>query len=196
MQSVEELLELAKKCTLFKELEVKWIMQKLIEILQKEPNVKFLPAGITVVGDIHGLDILLFRQFPDLMEMFSTGGEVPHTNYLFLGDYVDRGAFSVEVIVYLSLLKIKYPSKIHLLRGNHESRQTSNQYGFFCECMRKYNSPNTWKYITEMFDYMPISAVIDNKIFCIHGGLSPLIQKISEIEKITRFQELPTEVRI
>jgi serine/threonine-protein phosphatase PPG1 len=128
-----------------------------------------------------------------LLELFHVGGEVPNTNYLFLGDYVDRGPFSVEVVVLLILMKIKYPSKIHLLRGNHESKQVTTNYGFYLECLKKYNGPHVWQFFVEMFDYLPIAAVVENKIFCIHGGLSPLIQKINEIDKINRFGDIPTE---
>ncbi len=116
MKSIEEYLEIANKGVLLGQYEIKWVMQKAIEILRKEPNVKYIYGGVTCVGDIHG-------QFSDLQEMFQVGGAVPDTNYLFLGDYVDRGPQSIEVIVLLILLKIKYPNNIHLLRGNHESKQ-------------------------------------------------------------------------
>lgn len=186
MKSIEEYLSISSKGTLLGQFEIKWIMQKMIEILRKEPNVKYINGGVTLVGDIHG-------QFNDLNEMFRVGGPVPDTNYLFLGDYVDRGPQSVEVIIYLSLLKLKYPDNIHLLRGNHESKQTTTNYGFYIECLKKYNTPYIWQYIIEMFDFMPISAVISNKVFCIHGGLSPLIQKISQIDSLDRFNDIPTE---
>ena len=186
MKSIEEYLELAKKGTLLGQFEVKLIMQKAIEILRKEPNVKYINGGVTCVGDIHG-------QFTDLQELFNVGGLVPDTNYLFLGDYVDRGPQSVEVIVLLILLKIKYPHSIHLIRGNHESKQLTTNYGFYFECYKKYSSPFIWQYVVEMFDYLPLAAVISNKLFCIHGGLSPLIQKISQIDSLDRFMDIPTE---
>lgn len=115
------------------------------------------------------------RQFYDLRELFKVGGEVPNTNYLFLGDYVDRGAFSIETICYLLLLKLKFPKRVTLIRGNHETRQITQVYGFYTECQRKYGSLNVWKYITDVFDYLPISAIVEQSFFCVHAGLSPTI---------------------
>jgi len=96
-------------------------------VLAQEENVKLVPSPVTLVGDVHG-------QFYDLVELFRVGGEIPNTNYLFLGDYVDRGAFSVETMTYLMLLKLRYPQRITLLRGNHETRQITQVYGFYTEC--------------------------------------------------------------
>jgi hypothetical protein len=121
---------------------------------------------VTVVGDIHG-------QFHDLIELFRVGGEVPDTNYLFLGDYVDRGAASCETITLLVLLKLRYPRRFTLIRGNHESRQVTQTYGFQAECIRKYGSTYVWTQFMELFDFFPIAAVIDERIFCVHAGLSP-----------------------
>ena len=158
-----------------------------LKILSTEPNVLYLSSSITIVGDIHG-------QFMDLKELFQTGGDVPNTNYLFLGDYVDRGPRSIEVMVLLILMKIKYPEKIHLLRGNHESKRPNQEYGFHLECLVKYNqNGNVWLYFSEMFNYLPVAAVIENKLFCIHGGLSPLIQNIDDIKNLDRFRDLPNE---
>ena len=136
--------------------------------------MQFVPAPVTVCGDIHG-------QFYDLMEIFKIGGKCPDTNYLFMGDFVDRGFNSVETFLLLLALKIKYPERITLIRGNHESRQISQVYGFYDECMRKYGSINVWRYCTEVFDYLALSALIDNKIFCVHGGLSPSFNSIDEV---------------
>ena len=133
MRSIDEIFELAWKGVLPTQFEIKFIMQKAIEIFSKEDNLIYISSSITVVGDIHG-------QFLDLKELFSTGGTVPNTNYLFLGDYVDRGFASLEVIILLTLTKIKYPQRIFLLRGNHESRKTNQEYGFYLECMKKYNN--------------------------------------------------------
>jgi serine/threonine-protein phosphatase 4 catalytic subunit len=93
----------------------------------------------------------------------------------------------------LLALKVRYPDRITLIRGNHESRQITQVYGFYDECIRKYGSVNVWKYCTEIFDYLALSAVIDDKIFCVHGGLSPSITTLDQIRKIDRKQEVPHE---
>lgn len=159
---------------------------------------------VTVCGDIHG-------QFHDLMELFRIGGPNPDTNYLFmgesethtivptpsdidlLGDYVDRGYYSVETVTLLVALKIRYPQRITILRGNHESRQITQVYGFYDECLRKYGNANVWKFFTDLFDYLPLTALIDNQIFCLHGGLSPSIDTLDNIRALDRIQEVPHE---
>ena len=122
------------------------------------------------------------------MELFRIGGDVPDTNYLFLGDYVDRGYYSVESICLLVAMKVRFPDRMVILRGNHESRQITQVYGFYDECLRKYGSGKVWELFTDLFDYLPITAVIDNKIFTCHGGLSPSIQRISQILEFDRVQ--------
>ena len=106
------------------------------------------------------------------------GGRPPDTNYLFMGDYVDRGYYSVETVSLLVCLKTRFPDRVHLLRGNHESRQITQVYGFYDECVRKYGSGNVWKIFTDLFDYLPLTAVIEDQIFCLHGGLSPSIDTL------------------
>ena len=173
---------------------VKELCEKAKEILSKEENVIYLNAPITVknikklqyikkynkkqvCGDIHG-------QFYDLIELFKHGGEVTQTNYLFLGDFVDRGYNSVETFLLLLCLKVRYPQRVALLRGNHESRQITQVYGFYDECLRKYGSRNVWKYCTDVFDMLTLAAVINNKVFCVHGGLSPQITTITDVKFI------------
>ncbi|KAF8199951.1 Metallo-dependent phosphatase-like protein [Mycena galopus ATCC 62051] len=129
------------------------IAAKTKKVLMRESNVVHVSAPITVVGDIHG-------QFYDLIEIFRIGGFAPSTDYLFLGDYVDRGLFSVETLSLLMCLKLRYPNREQLLRGNHES-------SFYTECMRKYSSSHVWAYFTDMFDLLTLSRVIDNRIFCV-----------------------------
>jgi len=123
--------------------------------------------------------------------LLSFVGDVPQTNYLFLGDFVDRGYYSVETFLLLLALKVRYPDRITLIRGNHESRQITQVYGFYDECLRKYGSIMVWRYCTEVFDYLSLSAVIDGKIFCVHGGLSPSINTLDQIRQIDRKMEVP-----
>jgi serine/threonine-protein phosphatase 4 catalytic subunit len=108
-----------------------------------------------------------------------------------MGDFVDRGFYSVETFLLLLALKVRYPERITLIRGNHESRQITQVYGFYDECLRKYGSVNVWRYCTEIFDYLALAAIIDTRIFCVHGGLSPSISSLDEIRQIDRKQEVP-----
>ncbi|KXN72558.1 Metallo-dependent phosphatase [Conidiobolus coronatus NRRL 28638] len=165
---------------------VKELCERAKELLIEESNVVHIQAPVTVVGDIHG-------QFYDLLEIFKIGGYPPNTNYLFLGDYVDRGYYSVETIMLLTCLKLRYPNRVQLVRGNHESRTVTQTYGFYSECLRKYGSPSVWVYFTSMFDYLTLSVVINNSIFCVHGGLSPSIHYIDQIKVLDRFREIPHE---
>ena len=109
------------------------------------------------------------------------------------GDFVDRGYNSVETFTFLMLLKALYPANITLLRGNHESRQITQVYGFYEECQKKYGNANAWKYCTEVFDYLNVAAVIDGKVLCVHWGLSPDIVTLDQMRQIERKQEIPHE---
>lgn len=160
--------------------------QKVKEILIEENNVQPVQLPVVICGDIHG-------QFFDLLELFNIGGHVPEKNYIFLGDFVDRGYNSVETFQLLLMLKIRYPGCMTLLRGNHESRQITQVYGFYDECLRKYGNANPWKYCTEIFDFLTLSAIVENSIFCVHGGLSPDIKLLDQIRTINRVQEIPHE---
>eukprot|EP01083_Nonionella_stella_P089532 249815_1 len=184
MSDLDRQIEQLRRCEYLTEAEVKSLCQKATEILMEESNVQEVVAPVTICGDIHG-------QFYDLMELFRVGGDVPDTNYLFMGDFVDRGFYSVETFLLMLALKVRYPDRITLIRGNHESRQITQVYGFYDECLRKYGSVNVWRYCTEIFDYLSLSAIIDNRIFCVHGGLSPSIQTLDQIRVLDRKQEVP-----
>mmetsp|Transcript_13261 Transcript_13261/g.34767 ORF Transcript_13261/g.34767 Transcript_13261/m.34767 type:complete len:309 (-) Transcript_13261:156-1082(-) len=177
-------IERLRRCEVLSEAEVKSLCAKAREILIDESNVQRVDAPVTICGDIHG-------QFYDLMELFKVGGDVPETNYLFLGDFVDRGFYSVETFLLLLALKVRYPDRITLIRGNHESRQITQVYGFYDECLRKYGSVNVWRYCTEVFDYLSLSALIEDRVFCVHGGLSPSISTLDQVRVIDRKQEVP-----
>lgn len=97
--------------------------------------------------------------------------------------------FSVETISLLVCLKLRYPDRVHLIRGNHESRGVTQSYGFYTECSRKYGNANVWHYFTDMFDFLTLSVVIDNQIFCVHGGMS-LATPIHRI-MLTRLRSIP-----
>eukprot|EP00825_Cyclidium_porcatum_P031812 TRINITY_DN3375_c0_g1_i1.p1 TRINITY_DN3375_c0_g1~~TRINITY_DN3375_c0_g1_i1.p1 ORF type:complete len:250 (+),score=41.44 TRINITY_DN3375_c0_g1_i1:250-999(+) len=183
---IEKLLEKAKTGEKLDELIIKIICMKIKEIFVNEDNIKRISTPVTCVGDTHG-------QFLDVQELFKVGGEPPYTNYLFLGDYVDRGPQSVEVITLFCLYKIKYPNRVTILRGNHETRGITQNYGFYVECQSKYGNTSVWEMYTDVFDFIPIGCIIDNELFCVHGGLSPQIESIDEIKQLDRFQEIPHE---
>eukprot|EP00250_Pteridium_aquilinum_P005760 c15811_g1_i1 orf=188-1102(+) len=186
MSDLDRQIEQLRRCEPLKESEVKALCLKAMEILVEESNVQRVDAPVTICGDIHG-------QFYDMKELFKVGGECPQTNYLFLGDFVDRGYYSVETFLLLLALKVRYPDRITLIRGNHESRQITQVYGFYDECLRKYGSVNVWRYCTDIFDYLSLSALIENRIFNVHGGLSPNINTLDQIRTIDRKQEVPHE---
>jgi len=162
------------------------LCERIKEILFEESNVHCVSTPVTVCGDIHG-------QFWDLKELFRIGGYIPQTNYIFMGDYVDRGYYSLETFTLLLALKARYPDRITLLRGNHESREITQVYGFFDECQQKYGNPNVWKYCTEVFDLLTLAALIDGRVLCVHAGISPDLKTLDDIRLINRNQEVPHE---
>lgn len=114
-------------------------------------------------------------------------------NFIFLGDYVDRGYFSLETLTLLLCLKAKYPDRITLVRGNHESRQITQVYGFYEECVQKYGNTSVWKACCQVFDFMTLGAIVDGKVLCVHGGLSPEIRTLDQVRVVARAQEIPHE---
>ncbi|XP_073109868.1 serine/threonine-protein phosphatase PP2A catalytic subunit isoform X3 [Elaeis guineensis] len=211
--NVEEQISQLMQCKPLSEQEVRVLCDKAKEILIEESNVQPVKSPVTICGDIHG-------QFHDLAELFRIGGKCPDTNYLFMGDYVDRGYYSVETVTGLQeikslnkgdfelfgvggesiqaktllvALKVRYPQRITILRGNHESRQITQVYGFYDECLRKYGNANVWKTFTDLFDYFPLTALVESEIFCLHGGLSPHVDTLDGIRNFDRVQEVPHE---
>lgn len=185
--SIEECLERSKRGDLLKEHEIFRVCQVARDLFIQEGNIHDVRSPVTLCGDIHG-------QFSDLLELFRvSGGFPPDVSYIFMGDYVDRGNRSVEVILLLLLLKIRYPLRIFLIRGNHETRQISQVYGFYDECLKKYGNTRVWMYCCDVFDFLPIGALVDGRILCIHGGLSPQLKTIDQMRRLRRTQEIPHE---
>lgn len=162
-----------------------FILNEATELMKREPNMLTLSGPITVCGDIHG-------QFYDLMKLFDIGGRLSETNYLFLGDYVDRGCFGIECLLYLYTLKLWYPQALALLRGNHECRHLTGFFTFRRESMHKY-SAEVYEACVRSFEALPIAALIDSKFFCVHGGISPHLVHISDLDSIDRFVEPPSQ---
>ena len=167
------------------EAEIKFLISKSKKILMSQPIFLELESPITVCGDIHG-------QYPDLLKLFELGGFPPNTNYIFMGDYVDRGKQSIECICLLLAYKIKYDENFFILRGNHECGSINRIYGFFDECKRRYNV-KLWKLFVDLFNCLPIAASIDDKIFIVHGGLSPELKTVDQLQKVMRPTDIPED---
>ena len=163
--------------------EIKMLCNKARPIFLEQSMLLELEAPIKVCGDIHG-------QFTDLLRLFEYGGFPPEANYLFLGDYVDRGKQSIETICLLLAYKIQYPENFFILRGNHESAGINRIYGFYDECKRRY-SIKLWKVFSDAFNCLPAAALIDEKILCMHGGLSPELHSLHQIADIQRPCDVP-----
>lgn len=155
-------------------------------------------APIKVFGDIHG-------QYQDLMRFFdlwgipNDNGDIESYDYLFLGDYVDRGNHSLETICLLMSLKVKFPEKIHLLRGNHEDKWINNAFGFAEECSNRLGEDpaepdSVFNKINDLFDWLPLAAIIEDKIICLHGGIGSTLVSVEQVEMIQRPLEVIHEV--
>lgn len=153
------------------------LLDRTQALLKEQPILLYLDSPITVVGDLHG-------NFHDLTRLMYFNQYPPNSTFLFLGDYVDRGYYSLEICVLLFALMCAYPESIHLLRGNHEFESLNSQYGFKGEILGHHYPDGLYTRFNEVFNYLPLAAVIDNKIFCAHGGLSPKLHKLDEITQL------------
>lgn len=176
------ILEKLRRLQLLSEPEIKTLCHKARELLIEEPNLKQLNCPLIIAGDTHG-------QYFDLLELFRVGGDIRSHTYLFLGDYVDRGLHSVESFSLLLALKVIYPRNITLLRGNHESRHLTVTYSFYDEVLQKYGSSSVWKMFTDIFDHLPLAAVIEEEIFCVHGGICERMT-LNDIRVLDRAKEV------
>lgn len=176
-----------QQCTLAVQ-QLEAIMNKATEIFSSQPMLLELDSPLKICGDIHG-------QFHDLLRIFEYAGQPPVADYLFLGDYVDRGKRSIETVVLLLAYKIKYAENFFILRGNHETPSICRIYGFYDECKRRY-TVSVWKQFCSLFDWLPICAVIGSRVICMHGGLSPQMldqdeATIDQVNRISRPADIP-----
>jgi protein phosphatase len=176
--SVSEVLELGKSVSLpsFLDEDIIELCESARQLFSEQPIVLRIDCAVCIVGDIHG-------SFHDLVRIICSHGITQ--NYLFLGDYVDRGQFSLECILLLFTLCVKYPGQFNLLRGNHELRQIAGAYGFRNEVMQTY-SVAVFEAFCSAFAWMPLVAIVQNRFFCVHGGLGRAIKSIEQIEGIER----------
>jgi diadenosine tetraphosphatase ApaH/serine/threonine PP2A family protein phosphatase len=220
--SVEDIYhQLLETDTLPSEGDLCFLMEHATQLFSKEPNVVMVPTPTVLVGDVHG-------QIKDLKErIIANGGPLGTKAYLFLGDYVDRGEASLHCISLLVAAKVMFPSKVFLIRGNHESRGTNGCYGFLNECHEKFPRITSdddedyrgdggagssgrqqqqqqhggvlafglgphplWDLCNKMFDQLPIAAIVGERIFCVHGGLSPRAHHLAQIIACRRHRDV------
>merc|ERR1712032_169111 len=172
----------------FSEKECEQLCERVHKLLLKEPNIVQVQAPVTVVGDIHG-------QFLDVSNILTIGGPAPETKYLFLGNYINRGYDSLSTICLAFLLKVRFPQKVTLLRGNHETAQLTQIYGFYDECLARYGhiGPTVWRAFSNAFNVLPLAAVIDNAVLCVHSGLSPSIDTLDSVQALNRDGAVPDD---
>lgn len=171
------------KTVCLKNAEITAICNAARELFLSQPALLELSTPCKIVGDVHG-------QYTDLIRMFEMCGFPPNSNFLFLGDYVDRGKQSLETILLLLCYKLRFPENFFLLRGNHECANVTRVYGFYDECKRRCNV-KIWKTFVDTFNTLPIAAIVAGKIFCVHGGLSPSLSHMDDIRNIARPTDVP-----
>ena len=171
------------KTVCLKNAEITAICTAARELFLSQPALIELSPPVKIVGDVHG-------QYTDLIRMFEMCGFPPNSNFLFLGDYVDRGKQSLETILLLLCYKLRYPENFFLLRGNHECANVTRVYGFYDECKRRCNV-KIWKTFVDTFNCLPIASIVAGKIFCVHGGLSPSLSHMDDIRNIARPTDVP-----
>jgi serine/threonine-protein phosphatase 2B catalytic subunit len=160
------------------------IVHEATALFRLEKNLIEVAQPVVIVGDVHG-------QFYDMLRVFEMGGSPATSNYLFLGDYVDRGFFSIEIVLYLWSLKALYPSRVTLLRGNHECKHLAEHFTFKREVLTKY-STELYEACIRSFCALPLCALVNKQVFCVHGGISPELQSLQDIAKISRDREPPS----
>ncbi|CAI4232736.1 unnamed protein product [Auanema sp. JU1783] len=166
------------------EQELQACAQMAKEVFKSQSSLIEIVPPVVVCGDIHG-------QYSDLLRILDKNGFPPDVNYIFLGDYVDRGRQNIETIALMFCLKIKFPENFFMLRGNHECPAINRVYGFFEECNRRYRSPRLWNTFQETFNWMPLCGLIGNRILCMHGGLSPQLNSLDQLRTLARPQDPP-----
>ena len=172
--------------------EVISLCEEAQEVLMAEPTLLKVSAPVKVFGDIHG-------QFGDLMRLFRQygspskdldGGDIAMADYLFLGDYVDRGKHSLETICLLLALKVQYPQRVFLVRGNHESPEVNARDGFLYECVERLGGRQggilAWRHFNRVFEHMPMAALINSCILGVHGGIGRNLETLREIDELPR----------
>lgn len=178
-----EIISKIKNDQMLEESEIKELIIQSMNLFIEDSNILLLNSPITICGDIHG-------QLEDLFKLFEVSGGDDRRKYLFMGDFVDRGYYSIDTICYLLALRLAY-GNVYLLRGNHESRNVNSTYGFYSECQKRFQNTEIYKEFNSLFDMFPLAAVIDGKVFSVHGGISPKLPSIETLNTIDRYKEPP-----
>ncbi|OHT09083.1 Ser/Thr protein phosphatase [Tritrichomonas foetus] len=155
------------------------VAQEALSTFMKCPTMIDLSGEIMIVGDIHG-------NIVDLIRVLIQYKKLNSPKLLFLGDYVDRGNFSIEVISLLFAMKNLFPDTVHLLRGNHEFKAVNLKYGFYDECIQFFGNGEFFNECNRAFNYMPLAALVNEKMFCVHGGICKNLRTISQVREIQR----------